>query len=80
MSYARLAVAVVVIFVWGLFVPVAMASSDCMAMCEGPCGVSANIVSAPTVPPVIALVSPVYGEAVPSTAAIDPRSPEPPPK
>jgi hypothetical protein len=80
MSYARLAVIAVTILVWGLFVPVAMASSDCMAMCDGPCGVSADIVSAPVAPPMIALVTPAYVEAVSSAAAIDPRSPEPPPK
>jgi hypothetical protein len=80
MSLARLAIVAVTILVWGLFVPLAMASSDCMAMCDGPCGAPASTVSAPAAPSVIALVTPAYVEAVSSTAAIDPRSPEPPPK
>ena len=80
MGYARLAVVVMVVLVWGLFVPVAMASSDCMAMCDGPCGASAHIVTAPVAPPVIALVTPAYAEPVHSMLAIDPRSPEHPPK
>ena len=79
MGYVRLAVVIITVIVWGLFVPVAMASSDCMAMCDGPCGASAHIVT-PVAPPVIALVTPAYAEPVQSTFAIDPRSPEPPPK
>ena len=80
MDRVRLAVVIVTVLVWGLFVPVAMASSGCMAMCDGPCGASAQIVAAPVAPPVIALVTPVYTDPVQSTLAIDPRSPEPPPK
>jgi hypothetical protein len=80
MGHTRLAVVIVTVIVWGLLVPVAMASSDCMAMCDGPCGASADIVTAPIAPPVIALVTPAYAEPVQSTLAIDPRSPEPPPK
>ena len=80
MGHLRLAVVILTVLVWGLFVPVAMASSDCMAMCDGPCGASAQIVTAPIAPPVIALVTPAYADPVQSTLAIDPRTPEPPPK
>ena len=80
MGHLRLAIVILTVLVWGLFVPVAMASSDCMAMCDGPCGASAQIVTAPIAPPVIALVTPAYADPVQSTLAIDPRTPEPPPK
>ena len=80
MGHTRLAVVIVTVIVWGLFVPVAMASSDCMAMCDGPCGASAHIIAGPVAPPVIALAMPAYAELVQSTLAIDPRSLEPPPK
>jgi len=80
MGHLRLAVVILTVLVWGLFVPDAMASSDCIAMCDGPCGASAQIVTAPIAPPVIALVTPAYADPVQSTLAIDPRTPEPPPK
>ena len=52
MKYLRVAVTVVLLLVWGMFVPVAMAADHCAAMggmCEGPCGASSTV-SAPTVP------------------------------
>ena len=45
MKVLRLAVVVIVVQLWGLFVPVAMAVDHCAAMggmCEGPCGASST--------------------------------------
>ena len=59
MKYLRVAVTVILLLVWGVFVPVAIAADHCAAMggmCEGPCGASSTV-SAPTVPPSTDLVS-----------------------
>jgi hypothetical protein len=74
--------AVVLVLVWGLFVPAAMAADHCVAMnymCEGPCGASAPA-TAPTVPSVIGFVSLVRSAPVPAVPQIDRPAVEPPPK
>jgi len=78
----RAALAVVLVLVWGLFVPVAMAADHCAAMnymCEGPCGASAPA-TPPTVPAVIGLVSLVRAAPAPAVPQIDRPAVEPPPK
>lgn len=70
------------ILVWGLFVPVAMAADHCAAMnylCEGPCGASAPA-SAPTLPAMIGFVSLVRVVPAPVVPQIDRPAVEPPPK
>ncbi len=73
MKGLRVTAVVVMIALWGLFVPVAMAADHCAAMsgmCEGPCGASSTV-AAPTVPAFTDLVS-----QAPSAPA--PASPQPP--
>jgi hypothetical protein len=82
MNRVRAALVVVLILVWGLFVPVAMAADHCAAMnymCEGPCGASAPA-TAPTVRTVIGFVSLVRSAPVPAVPQIDRPALEPPPK
>jgi hypothetical protein len=82
MSSFRAALAVVVVLVWGLFVPVAMAADQCAAMnymCEGPCGASTPA-TAPTVPALTGLVSLVRSAPAPAVPQIDRSAVEPPPK
>ena len=82
MSWFRAALAVVLVFVWGLFVPVAMAADQCAAMsymCEGPCGASAPA-TPPTVPAIIGLVSLVRSAPAPAVPQTDRPAVEPPPK
>jgi hypothetical protein len=82
MNGLRAALVVVLLLVWGLFVPVAMAADHCAAMnymCEGPCGASAPA-TAPTVPAVIGLVSLVRSAPAPAVPKIDRPAVEPPPK
>jgi hypothetical protein len=69
MSGSRVAVAVVMAILWGLFVPVAMAAGHCAAMngmCEGPCGASSTV-AAPTVPAFTDLVSRAPSAPFPAT-------------
>ena len=82
MKGLRLAIAVLVVVLWGLFVPVAMAVDHCAAMngmCEGPCGASSTV-TAPTVLPSTDLVS--RAPSAPAQAAPQPTHPtlELPPK
>ena len=82
MNGLRAALVVVLLLVWGLFVPVAMAADQCAAMnymCEGPCGASAPA-TPPTVPAVIGLVSLVRSAPAPAVPQIDRSAVEPPPK
>jgi hypothetical protein len=69
MKGLRVAVVVVIIALWGIFVPVAMAIGHCAAMsgmCEGPCGASCTA-AAPTVPAFTDLVSPAPSAPAPAT-------------
>ncbi len=69
MKGLRVAFVVVMIALWGLFVPVAMAADHCAAMsgmCEGPCGASSTV-AAPTVPAFTDLVSRAPSALVPAT-------------
>lgn len=82
MNGFRAVLVVVLVLVWGLFVPVAMAADHCAAMnymCEGPCGASAPA-AAPTVPAIIGLVSLVRSAPAPALPQIDRPAVEPPPK
>jgi hypothetical protein len=82
MNGLRATLAVVLLLVWGLFVPVAMAADHCAAMnymCEGPCGASAPA-TPPTVPAIIGVVSLVRSAPVPAEPQIDRPAVEPPPK
>lgn len=83
MNGLRAAVVVVVVLLWGLFVPVAMAADHCAAMsgmCEGPCGASSTV-AGPTVPAFSGLVSrapsvplPAVPQPVPPTLELPPKS------
>jgi hypothetical protein len=82
MNGFRAVLAVVLILVWGLFVPVAMAADHCAAMnymCEGPCGASTPA-TAPTVATATGLVSLVRSAPAPAVPQIDRPAVEPPPK
>jgi hypothetical protein len=82
MKGLRAAVAVVVVVLWGLFVPVAMAADHCAAMngmCEGPCGASSTV-TAPTVPGFTDLVSRAPSAPVPATPQPAQPTLEPPPR
>ena len=61
MRPSRAVIAILTVLIWGVFTPVVMASSGCMAMgamCEGPCGASSCVVSAPLSADFITLVAP----------------------
>jgi len=83
MKGLRVAVAVVVVLLWGVFVPMAMAADHCAAMsgmCEGPCGASSTV-AGPTVPASAGLVSlapfmplPAVPQAAPPTLELPPKS------
>ena len=82
MKGLRVAFTIVLAFVWGVFVPMAMAADHCAAMnymCEGPCGASAPA-SAPTAPAFIGLVSRAPSAAVPAVPELEHAALEPPPK
>ena len=69
MKGLRVAVAVVIVVLWGFFVPLAMAVDNCAAMsgmCEGPCGASSTAV-APTVPGFTDLVHRALSPPLPAT-------------
>lgn len=78
----RIVVTLLVILVWGLFVPFAMAADHCAAMgsmCEGPCGASSTA-TAPAVPAYTVLVSAAPSNPVPVVPQSDRTTLEPPPK
>ena len=82
MNGLRVAVAVLIVILWGLFVPVAMAVDHCAAMsgmCEGPCGASSTV-EAPTVPCFSDLVSRAPSTPVPATPQLAHPTLELPPK
>jgi hypothetical protein len=82
MKHGRVLVAIIVVVVWGLFVPFAMASSHCptmSAMCEGPCGAS-WVASIPVVSESLDLVAPVYLAPLAAAPSIQPPVLELPPK
>jgi hypothetical protein len=82
MKALRVAVAVAVVLLWGVFVPAAMAADHCAAMggmCEGPCGASSTA-AAPTVPAFTHLVSPTLAAPAPAVPRPDRSTLEPPPK
>jgi len=81
-SGLRIVVVLVVIALWGLFVPVAMAADHCAAMsgmCEGPCGASATV-AAPAVPAATELVSRAISESAPAMPQTEQPTLELPPK
>jgi len=78
----RLAVTIVVVLLWGLFVPVAMAADHCAAMggmCEGPCGASSTV-AMPTVPAATDLITRAPSQPVPAIPQPDGTALELPPK
>lgn len=82
MKGLRAAVVVVVVLLWGVFVPVAMAADHCVAMsgmCEGPCGASCTVVG-PTVPAFTGLVSRAPSVPLPAVPQPAPPTLELPPK
>ncbi len=75
-------VAVLVVLLWGVFVPIAMAADHCAAMsgmCEGPCGASSTVAS-PTVPASTGLVSNAPSVPLPAVPQVAPPTLELPPK
>jgi hypothetical protein len=82
MKGLRVAVAVVVLLLWGVFVPVAMAVDHCAAMgglCEGPCGASSTV-ETPSVPTAHRLVSDAPVVPAPAVPQPDLSTLELPPK
>jgi hypothetical protein len=78
----RRVVALVLVLVWGVFVPAAMAADHCAAMsgmCEGPCGASSTV-AAPTVPAFTGLVGRAPSLAPPTVPQPERSTPEQPPK
>ena len=79
----RMLFMLVLIGVWALAVPLAMASGACMAMggtCEGPCGVSSGAVPLPTAGPVLAVVAFIVAHPPDRAVAAPLRLPELPPR
>ena len=82
MKCLRVAVTVILLLVWGVFVPVAMAADHCAVMggmCEGPCGASSTV-SAPTMPVSTDLVSRAPSMPAPAVPHSDRPAIERPPK
>ena len=82
MKGLRATVAVVVVLLWGIFVPMAMAADHCAAMsgmCEGPCGASSTV-AGPTVPASTGLVSRAPSMPLPAALQTAPPTLELPPK
>jgi hypothetical protein len=82
MRFMQILVVLVLIAVWGAFVPVAMAVDHCAAMgamCEGPCAASVTV-TPPAVPTGTDLVSSAPVDPTPSVAPLELSSVEPPPK
>lgn len=78
----RAAVVVMLLLVWGVFVPMAMAADHCAAMggmCEGPCAASATV-TPPAVPTAIYLLSRAPAEPAPPILQLELSCLEPPPK
>jgi hypothetical protein len=82
MRRLRIALTVVLILVWGAFVPLVMATDHCGmmgAMCEGPCGASCTV-TAPDAPAFAGLVGLASLTPVPAVPASERPAPERPPK
>jgi hypothetical protein len=82
MTGLRIVVVVVLIVLWGLWVPAAMAADHCAAMsgmCEGPCGASCTV-TGPTVPAWTGLVSRALSRPLPALPQPVPLTLEPPPR
>jgi len=82
MKGLRMTVAVLVVLLWGVFVPIAMAADHCAAMsgmCEGPCGASSTV-AGPTVPASTGLVSNAPSVPLPAVPQVAPPTLELPPK
>jgi hypothetical protein len=70
------------VILWGLFVPIAMASGLCAMMgvsCEGPCGASLAP-SVPTAPTATGLVTSTFLTSQPAAPSLEQAVPEPPPR
>ena len=80
MSRTRCSLAIIVVLVWGLLVPFAMASSGCLLMCDGPCGVTPGVASAPVSPAMIADVNVAHADVMAFIPTDRPSGLEPPPK
>lgn len=82
MKGLRVAIVLVVVLLWGLWVPAAMAADHCAAMsgmCEGPCGASSTV-TGPTVPAFTGLVSRAPSMPLPAVPQPAPPTLELPPK
>jgi Flp pilus assembly protein CpaB len=82
MNGLRIAVTVLVVLVWGLLVPFAMAADHCAAMssmCEGPCGASSTA-TPPDAPTYTVLVSGAPVASAPAVPQSEHPALEPPPK
>jgi hypothetical protein len=82
MKGLRVAVTVVVILLWGLFVPLALASNACpmmSSMCEGPCG-ALQVASAPVAAGAIEQVTAASPTPIPVVLTVAPAVLDPPPK
>jgi hypothetical protein len=82
MKALRMALVLVVVVLWGAFVPAVMAADHCAAMsglCEGPCGASSTV-TAPTAPRVTAFVSRAGSMSLPAVPQPDRPALEPPPR
>jgi hypothetical protein len=82
MKGLRVAITIVVVVLWGMFVPAAMAADHCAAMggmCEGPCGASCTV-TPPAVPAVTDRVTRAPSLPVPAIPQSDGTALELPPK
>ena len=82
MKCLRVAVTVVLLLVWGVVVPAAMAADHCAAMsgmCEGPCGASATV-TPPAVSAATDVVSRAPAAPAPTLPQLERSTLEPPPK
>jgi hypothetical protein len=78
----RAAVVLMLVLVWGVFVPMAMAADHCAAMggmCEGPCAASVTV-TPPVVPAATYLVRRAPVESAPPILQLELSCLEPPPK
>lgn len=70
------------VLLWGLFMPIAMATGLCAMMgasCEGPCGASLTP-SAPTTPAATGLVTRTFVASPATSPTFELAVPEPPPR
>jgi hypothetical protein len=82
MRRLRVAITLVLVLLWGAFVPAVLAADHCAAMsgmCEGPCGASATV-TPPAAPAAGQVVCRAPVAAAPVPLQLDRPAPEPPPK